>query len=548
MSSLSFIGAGIGSIYLQTGLALSVAGLLFCFGFDFLFEKKPLGLRLGGFKSWVHLGYGAILFSLLLPWGLNQIPQENLLRPRVQVYSGSVFSSKNQVEFRPVFSNLSGARSSPVFRFSSQWVWMFWFIVLGVVSILSARFIFRLIRFRRYLQSLYLLRKIGRAKILVSETDPVAFSTWISGQALVVLPLTLLSAGGNYGRGKTNQDLNYTLQHELQHHRSGDTRVLYFLEIIKILFFWSPGFYLLIKKISLIQEFACDEALIGRQRNRSQAYSSCLVRAAETSLQSSLHWAGTTSMAVAGHSHVLKRRVQMILSMKTARPTRKVLPGFVLALVCLVTTIGYAAKSTIQANELTLEQAQKLVPPAGSSEIPIEVNSQVLSYLNYFINTQKGRTFMKEGKARMVEHKEMIETFLGQNRFPKELVALAFFESGFENKPPTPPQRGAGIWEFIEATAKRYKMVVTPERDDRLNVKRETQAAMDYLSDLKDLFGDWRLVIKAYNEGEAHVQALIQRLGTKDPWVLEKEPGSEGELPGVIAVMILLAHPELLNT
>jgi soluble lytic murein transglycosylase-like protein len=70
---------------------------------------------------------------------------------------------------------------------------------------------------------------------------------------------------------------------------------------------------------------------------------------------------------------------------------------------------------------------------------------------------------------------------------------------------------------------------------------------MQYLKDLFKQFKDWRLAIKAYNEGEKRVQELIDQHGTRDPWVLEHKSSSEGYLSGVMAMMIILNSPELLD-
>lgn len=84
--------------------------------------------------------------------------------------------------------------------------------------------------------------------------------------------------------------------------------------------------------------------------------------------------------------------------------------------------------------------------------------------------------------------------------------------------------------------------------DERLDVQKETRAAMELLSDLFDLFQDWRFAIKAYNEGEDRVQGLIDKYGSRDPWQLEiQEEGPEQYLSQVMALMIILKNPSLLN-
>jgi len=52
--------------------------------------------------------------------------------------------------------------------------------------------------------------------------------------------------------------------------------------------------------------------------------------------------------------------------------------------------------------------------------------------------------------------------------------------------------------------------VVTPKRDDRLNPHLATKAAISYLQDLYERYGDWPLALAAYNAGE---KAVVQYNG-----------------------------------
>jgi membrane-bound lytic murein transglycosylase D len=65
-------------------------------------------------------------------------------------------------------------------------------------------------------------------------------------------------------------------------------------------------------------------------------------------------------------------------------------------------------------------------------------------------------------------------------------------------------------------TARRYGLRVDDMQDDRLDLFRATDAAARYLHDLYAQFGDWRLVLAAYNTGEANVASAILRAHTQD--------------------------------
>jgi soluble lytic murein transglycosylase-like protein len=70
---------------------------------------------------------------------------------------------------------------------------------------------------------------------------------------------------------------------------------------------------------------------------------------------------------------------------------------------------------------------------------------------------------------------------------------------------------------------------------------------MRYLGDLYRRFGDWRLAIKAFNEGERAVDRTIAELGTRDPWRLDRYRSPENYLSGAIAMMIVLKNPQILD-
>ena len=109
------------------------------------------------------------------------------------------------------------------------------------------------------------------------------------------------------------------------------------------------------------------------------------------------------------------------------------------------------------------------------------------------------------------------------------------------------PFKARGLWQFIQPTALNYGLQITDQIDERLDPEKETDAALSYFKDLMAQFGDWRLAIKGYNEGEKRVQSLIERYHTRDPWELERISSTESYLSGVMAMMLILKNPTLLD-
>lgn len=109
---------------------------------------------------------------------------------------------------------------------------------------------------------------------------------------------------------------------------------------------------------------------------------------------------------------------------------------------------------------------------------------------------------------------------------PADFLYLALIESGMN---PTAYSRAhaVGLWQFLASTGRMYGLEVSRLVDDRRSPARSTRAAIRYLNDLHDRFGDWFLAAAAYNGGPGRVGRALRRSGGGDFWTL----ASEGRLP-----------------
>lgn len=93
---------------------------------------------------------------------------------------------------------------------------------------------------------------------------------------------------------------------------------------------------------------------------------------------------------------------------------------------------------------------------------------------------------------------------------PDALKYLPLIESHLLPEAESP--RGArGLWQFMPATARHYGLRVNTKEDDRLDPQLSSAAAATMLSELFETFGDWKLVLAAYNCGPGRVKRAIAK-------------------------------------
>ena len=138
----------------------------------------------------------------------------------------------------------------------------------------------------------------------------------------------------------------------------------------------------------------------------------------------------------------------------------------------------------------------------------------------------------------------VFEEALEAYELPLELKYLPVIESGLNPKAKS-HAKAMGLWQFMLPTAKRYGLTINSLVDERCDLIKSSYAAANYLSDLYKIFGDWNLVIAAYNCGPEKINKSIHRLkGEKDYWkiysLLPKE--TRGYVPAFIAANYIMNY------
>ncbi len=138
----------------------------------------------------------------------------------------------------------------------------------------------------------------------------------------------------------------------------------------------------------------------------------------------------------------------------------------------------------------------------------------------------------------------IFEEALESYGLPLELKYLPIVESALN--PRAVSRAGAtGLWQFMLTTGKNYGLEVNSLVDERCDPILSTYAAAHYLSDLYHIFGDWNLVIAAYNCGPDNIKKAIHRAnGERDYWqiypYLPRE--TRGYVPSFIAVNYMMNY------
>jgi len=116
---------------------------------------------------------------------------------------------------------------------------------------------------------------------------------------------------------------------------------------------------------------------------------------------------------------------------------------------------------------------------------------------------------------------DMMDGILTKHGLPKELKYLAVIESQLKFNAKS--WAGAvGPWQFMPSTARTLGLRINSKVDERRDVYKSTHAASRYLTNLFSIYGDWLLVIAAYNGGPGKVNSAIRRSGSRDFWTLQK--------------------------
>lgn len=167
----------------------------------------------------------------------------------------------------------------------------------------------------------------------------------------------------------------------------------------------------------------------------------------------------------------------------------------------------FLAETKKTPDSVYIERLNNIVSP-----FELNYNNHVKAYINLY--THKRREQVETMLGLSAYYFPMFEQALDAYGLPLELKYLPVIESALN--PRAFSRAGAsGLWQFMYYTGKQYGLNINSYVDERRDPHKSTLAAVKFLSDLYDIYGDWQLVIAAYNCGPGNVNRAIRRSGGK---------------------------------
>jgi len=192
-----------------------------------------------------------------------------------------------------------------------------------------------------------------------------------------------------------------------------------------------------------------------------------------------------------------------------------------LILYCLLcAAVRIAAQDSLSLNRIgfnSLFTVQQL--PNKDKSFIIEMHPKAISFVQSYI--EKEGAGLRKMKTWAKPYFNLYHEILTANGIPVELKYLSVIESHLSSQVVS-WAGAAGPWQIMPEEATRLGLKLLPN-DERMDYQKSTQAAATILRELYQQFGDWLLVVAAYNGGAGRLSKAIEKKKTKDFWALQYE-------------------------
>lgn len=191
----------------------------------------------------------------------------------------------------------------------------------------------------------------------------------------------------------------------------------------------------------------------------------------------------------------------------------------VLVICCLLFNVNNAQYVTDDGKN-KVAVIEKIISNEPVFSVPgFELNQHALQFAEEYV--KENNWGLANIKKRSRTSLRTINTIFTKYDIPAELKYMAIVESNLISDAVANSSGATGIWQLMPATATELGLTVTDDVDERLYIDKSSAAAAKYLKQLYAEFGDWLLVIAAYNSGPAKVTRAIELSGKNDFWQLQ---------------------------
>jgi membrane-bound lytic murein transglycosylase D len=184
--------------------------------------------------------------------------------------------------------------------------------------------------------------------------------------------------------------------------------------------------------------------------------------------------------------------------------------------ILVLTMMSFANAKNVHVNLYLKDSTDERATSSRLSSI--QLNNKAIPFVESYVR-KEGKE-LEQMKTWGRPYFRIYDNLLTQYGIPKEMKYLSVIESDL--RAGLVSSAGAvGPWQLMDYEAKRFGLRVGKGIDERKDFYKSTFVAAKLLKELYDEFGDWLLVIAAYNGGEGRVRQAIQKSGSRDFWELQ---------------------------
>jgi hypothetical protein len=161
-----------------------------------------------------------------------------------------------------------------------------------------------------------------------------------------------------------------------------------------------------------------------------------------------------------------------------------------------------------------------------------EINSLIYFHSSTLLSIKRANRFFP-----------IIEPVLKKNGIPDDFKYLCVVESNLDTRAYS-PAKAAGLWQFIESTAKAYGLEIREGVDERYHIEKATEAACRYFRDAYDRYGNWINTAASYNGGMSRISSEMQKQQEESALDLLLVPETSRYVFRIMAIKEIFDHPQ----